>query len=133
MMLHLNPLHLKTFGIDSEKDIAGYIYDAGQPTTHFHMLELCGEYPHRVLIDERAPMWYLKEPFGEGNGFPKVMFFVAENDMLNRAKQNELMREIMLNFGYPKEKISFHYMKGYGHCKYLADPEYIRLTKEFVD
>ena len=132
MMLHLNPSHLAAYGIDAWKDIAGYIYDAGQPTTHFHMLELIGEYPHRVLIDERAPMWYLKKPFEASDVFPKVMFFTAENDMPNRAKQNELMKEIMLNFGYPKEKISFHQMMGYGHCKYLDDKEYIRLTEEFV-
>ncbi|MCQ2400812.1 MAG: alpha/beta hydrolase [Lachnospiraceae bacterium] len=132
MMLHLNPSYLRAYGLDSQKDIAGYIYDAGQPTTHFHMLELEGEYPHRVLIDERAPMWYLKKPFEDTEYLPEVKFFVAEDDMLNRVKQNELMKEIMLNFGYPKEKITFHQMMGYRHCKYLNDPEYIRLTREFV-
>lgn len=132
MMLHHNPAHLQAFGIDPEKDIAGYIYDAGQPTTHFHMLELCGEYAHRVLIDERAPMWYLKKPYEDTENLPKVQFFAAENDMPNRVKQNELMMEVMLNSGYPEEKISFRKMMGYGHCKYLDDPEYIRLTKEFV-
>ena len=133
MMLHLNPAHLAAFGIDANRDIAGYIYDAGQPTTHFHLLELRGEYAHRVLIDERAPIWYLQKPFASPEGLPKVMFFVAENDMPNRARQNELMLEIMLNLGYPKEKLSFHHMMGFGHCKYLNDPEYIRLTREFVE
>lgn len=132
MMLHLNKTHLSAFGINADTDIAGYIYDAGQPTTHFHMLELEGEYAHRVLIDERAPVWYLKKPFEEPEKLPKVLFVVAENDMPNRAKQNELMLEIMRNFGYPEEKLGFRTMAGYGHCRYLSDPEYIRLTQEFI-
>ena len=132
MMLHLNPTHLAAVGIDSFRDVAGYVYDAGQPTTHFHCLELEGEYAHRVLIDERAPMFYLSKPFAPDTVFPKVAVVVAETDMLNRVKQNELLLEIMRNFGYPAEKLSFRQMMGYGHCKYLADPEYIRLVQEFV-
>ena len=132
MMLHLNGSHLARFGIDSRRDIAGYIYDAGQPTTHFHMLELEGEYAHRVLIDKRAPIWYLDKPFEDTESLPKVQFIVAENDMPNRVKQNELMMETMRNMGYPEEKLGMRMFMGYGHCKYLADPEYIALTRDFV-
>ena len=132
MMLHLKKEHLTNVGIDPDRDVAGYIYDAGQPTTHFHMLELEGEYAHRVIIDDRAPIWYLKKPFENTETLPKIKFFVAENDMLNRVKQNELMREIFHNMGYPDEKISFHFMEGFGHCKYVGNAEYTKITEKFI-
>lgn len=132
MMLLFCESYLGAFGIDPKRDIDGYLFDAGQPTTHFHLLELQGESPLRVLVDESAPFYYLSKPFEEGEKLPKILTVVAEQDMPGRVDQNRLLLTTMKNFAYPAELLGYRMMMGYGHCKYLADPEYIRLSADFV-
>ena len=138
MMLCFDRRFLASEGYDSFRDVAGYIPDAGQPTTHFHMLELRGESDLRVMVDETAPFWYLDHRYEGKNGepepadLPRLLFFTAENDMPGRVEQNALFVKTLINFGYPAEKIMSRQMTGYGHCKYLADPEYIRTVAEFL-
>ncbi len=132
MMLMLRSDLLGEYGIDPLRNIDGYFFDAGQPTTHFHLLELRGESPLRVLVDETAPFYYLSGPFEPADKLPAVLTVVAGQDMPGRADQNRLLLTTMRNFGYPAEKLGWRVMEGYGHCKYLADPEYVRLTAEFV-
>lgn len=138
MMLCFDRHFLADVGYDSFRDVAGYIPDAGQPTTHFHMLELRGESDLRVMVDETAPFWYLDHRFEGKNGEPEpadlpgLLFFTAERDMPGRVEQNALFIRTLENFGYPPEKIASRQMMGYGHCRYLADPEYIRTVAEFL-
>lgn len=136
MMLCFDRQYLDAVGYDSLADVCGYVFDAGQPTTHFHLLELKDISPLRVMVDETAPFWYLTESFdGKGNpvtGLPKLYFFTAESDMPGRVQQNALFIATLKNFGYPAEKIFDKMMMGYGHCKYLADPEYIREVGDFI-
>lgn len=132
MMLLLNKALLGAYGIDSERDIAGYIFDAGQPTTHFHLLELEGHSHLEVRVDEFAPLFYLTKPFESPETLPDVFTFIAEYDMAGRLEQNKLLLATMKNFGYPPEKTGFRLMPGYKHVKYLEDPEYHRLCAELI-
>jgi len=136
MMLCFDGRYLAAVGFDSLKDVTGYVFDAGQPTTHFHLLEMKNISPLRVMVDETAPFWYLTGSFnGKGNpltGLPKLYFFTAEADMPGRVQQNALFIATLKNFDYPAEKIRDRMMMGYGHCKYLADPEYIREVGDFI-
>ena len=133
MMLFLNKALLAEAGIDGERDIAGYFFDAGQPTTHFRMLGLDGQHLRRLLIDERAPLYYLTEDFTAPETLPLLQFLLAEQDMPGRADQNRLMLTTLKNFRFPAEKTAFHTMMGYKHCKYFADREYQAVLMNFLD
>ena len=38
-------------------DIAGFVHDAGQPTTHFNVLKELGIDGKRIIVDEKAPIY----------------------------------------------------------------------------
>lgn len=97
--------------------LAGFVLDAGQPTTHFNVLRERGVDPLRVVVDEAAPLYHVQ---GAGPGCP-LLFFVAEQDIPGRLEQNALLRRTLLQFGYPEERIAWHIMQGYGHCAYCED------------
>lgn len=130
MMLCFDGKYLGKYGYDSLKDVKGYVFDAGQPTTHFHLLELRGESDLRVLVDEAAPLWYLSRSFASEGAdtaaLPELLFVTAERDMPGRVEQNALFIKTLKNFDYPEEKIRDIQMMDYGHCQYIADPKYIR-------
>lgn len=132
MMLCFDPHYLRAVGYDSFRDVAGYVFDAGQPTTHFHLLELRDESALRVLIDETAPFFYLTKSFRDQETLPRLKFVTAEQDMPGRVEQNALFAATLRNFDYPAEKIESRLMAGYGHCKYLADPDYIEMIGDFL-
>ncbi len=132
MMLLLNESYLTARGIDPRRDIGGYIFDAGQPTTHFHLLELAGKSHLQIAVDEFAPLFYLTKPFDEPDTLPDILTVIAENDMPGRQEQNQLLLAVMRNFAYPPEKLAYRLMPGFRHVGYLADPEYQKLCADFI-
>lgn len=115
MMLCFDARFLAPYGL-SPDDMDGYIFNAGQPTTHYNVLRERGLDPRRVLVDEAAPLFHVGER--EGASIPKMLFILAENDMENRREQTVLMRSTLARFGVPKEKMPLVTLSGYRHCGY---------------
>ena len=55
MMLMLDAHWLARLDM-SPADAAGFIFNAGQPTTHYNVLRERGMDPKRVVVDEAAPL-----------------------------------------------------------------------------
>lgn len=122
MMLYFNKEYLKNVDTSS---IAGYIFNAGQPTSHFSYLKYDKKVDSRcVLVDEAAPIYYLRENFKEDE--PYLFFICAENDMTNRVNQHHVLLTAMKQFKFPQEKISFKVYAGESHCSYDAKDYYLK-------
>lgn len=113
LMLCFCRKYLEKYGI-SNKDIAGYFFDAGQPTVHFNVLKEMGENPKRVVVDERAPLYYV----GEEENYPPMEFVVSDNDIANRYEQTMLTLGTLKDFGYDMSKISLNFIKNSRHTEY---------------
>lgn len=136
MMLHFQPEFLKKYGVEEEQ-IAGYVFDAGQPTVHYNILKERGMDPGSIRIDEAAPLYYLE---GERTRKKKQIFLilVSDNDIIGRREQNELLIRTMETHGYEKSQIYYQVMNGYGHAGYenvrdeKGEYPYVRLLCEFI-
>lgn len=114
---------------DMNPDVfAGYIFDAGQPTVHFNVLREAGSPAQAVLVDERAPMFHVREE----RSYPPMLFLCAEKDMPGRYEQTLLMLSVLKNFGHGEE-VSFRHMEGYEHCEYNNKPVFQELLMKFMD
>ena len=114
-MLCFDKRYLKIHKIDADS-LAGYIMDAGQPTTHFNVLVERGIDSRRVIVDEAAPLYHVTD----GRDYPPMQIIYAENDMRNRPEQTRLLISTLLHMGCPEEKIDCRYMEGYKHCGYCG-------------
>ncbi len=123
--------YLAAYGLNPLRDVAGYVLDAGQPTTHYAILSERGADPDDVRVDEAAPIFHLRR-FDPAGPFPRILNITAENDIKGRPEQNALMLQTMRNFGYPAEKILDCRMLGFSHCGYFGYAPYHRLTRDFV-
>lgn len=110
MMLCFDKRYL---GADADK-ITGYVFDAGQPTTHFNVLRERGLDTRRVIIDEAAPLYHIEA----GRNYPPMLVFVAENDISNRYEQTQLLLSTLRDFGYAPDLATCRFMKGWSHCAY---------------
>ena len=113
MMLCFDRHYLASCGY-SPKDMAGYIFDAGQPTTHFNILKYRGEDPRLCRIDESAPLFHITDAEPDR----PIQIVCADNDMPARLEQNRLMMATMKQFGYDINKVHFRLMESYSHCGY---------------
>ncbi len=137
MMLHFCPRFLAECGVE-EKEIAGYIFDAGQPTVHFNVLRERGQDPMAVRIDEAAPLFYLEgeQPVVKDQRFLVV---VADNDIPGRREQNELLIRTMETHQYDRKQITYRVMEGYTHAGYVGITDesgsfpYAQMIKAFMD
>ena len=110
MMLCLNNEYLQSVGLDN-KDIIGWISDAGQPTSHFNILKLeKGLSPLLQRIDETAPLYYVNEE----TRFSHLLLLAYEEDLPNRVEQNKLLVSSIKNFNKDAD-VEFHLLKGW-HC-----------------
>lgn len=116
MLLAFDRSYLAEQSLEPEM-LRGFLFDAGQPTCHFALLRERGLDERRVLIDETAPLYHIRD----ARPARPLMFLTAENDMPGRKEQNALMRRTLINFGYPQHMIESHELPGYGHCGYCGD------------
>lgn len=128
MMLYFDRRFLETFHL-SLHDFSGFIFDAGQPTTHFNVLKERGIDPRRVVIDEAAPIFHV----ADYNSEPPVLMIVSDHDMENRLEQTQLLLSTMKCFGYPKETVVFQLMKNSSHCSYLGQPVFVNMIADFIE
>lgn len=99
-------------------DIAGYIHDSGQPTNHFSVLKYSGIDPKRVIVDEKAPLYYV----GLQKDYSPMLFLVADNDMVNRYEQTMLMLSTLKHFGHNEPTIKYKLIHG-THCAHCGAKE----------
>lgn len=127
MMLYFDKSYLAKYHL-SPQDFSGFIFDAGQPTSHYNVLRERKLDTRRVIIDSSAPLYFVEEYKNE----PPVIIIVAENDMENRYEQNMLLISTMKHFNYPDNKIFYQYMKGCTHCSYNHDQEFFDVLTNFI-
>lgn len=116
MMLCFDKRYFLTYGIDIQK-ISGFIFDAGQTTTHFNVLRERGIDSRRCIIDDAAPIYHIEEYDNQ----PPMLIFCSDNDMTNRYEQTLLLIGTLKHMNYPAENIQFEYLKGHSHCDYIND------------
>jgi len=113
MMLRFDAKYLLAHGINS-CDINGYIFNAGQPTTHFNVLKARGMDTRRIVVDDAAPLYHI----AESAAWPPMLLLVAESDIPCRLEQTQQLCASMRQFGCPESQIRYRVMVGYGHVGY---------------
>lgn len=111
-MLWADKRYLAQEGVEAD-EIGGYLLLSPQPTTHFNVLRERGEDPRRVVVDEAAPLYFVRE-----SGAP-IFLAVAEHDMENREQQNRLLVSTLKHFDYSGE-VYFRYLQGHDHGSYIV-------------
>ena len=111
MMLCFDKRYLAEVGLDNSA-VTGYLHDAGQPTAHFNVLKHSGVDPRRVIVDERAPLYFV----GMESAYPTMRFIVSDNDMKCRYEQTVLMLATLSHFGH---RDFDHVVMSGKHCEYL--------------
>ena len=111
--LCFNPEYLGKYGITND-DISGYYHDAGQPTTHYNVLNERGLDSGMVIVDDAAPMYYID---GKGK-YPPMLFVVSDDDIPNRYEQTMLLMAVLRNYGYDMSKINLIVKENSTHCAY---------------
>ncbi len=119
MMLYFVPEYLDEVGLRAE-DFDGFIFDAGQPTTHFNVLRERGLDTRAIRVDEAAAMYFVDKNVQNPAEKPPMLIINAENDMENRREQTMLFMGIMRSFGYDMSKVKYVLMNGFGHCGYCS-------------
>ena len=111
-MLCFDSRYLAKYGITTD-EIAGYVMDAGQPTTHYNVLRERGLDTRRVIVDEAAPLYFVEE---HGRYAP-MLVIVADNDMENRYEQTMLLLSTLKHFG-KGSLAELKVVPDSGHCQY---------------
>lgn len=137
MMLHFAPRFLAAWGVE-EENVAGYIFDAGQPTVHYNILRERGMDTRAVRVDEAAPLYYLEQE-RPVHAHQRYLFLVTDHDMAGRKEQNELLMRTMEAYHYEKSQIDYRIIRGYGHTEYTGVTDsagkypYVTLLRDFLD
>ncbi len=126
-MLAFDNSYLGKYGIESA-DIAGYIIDSAQMTTHLHVLRERGINTKCINVDSAAPIYFLNE----NTVFPNALIVVAENDMPCRLEQNLLFIKTAEVFQCPEDKIVYKLMKGYAHCEYTGSKLFADMILQYM-
>lgn len=114
-MLCFDSSWLGKHGIDN-RELAGYILDAGQPTAHFNVLRESGDDPRRIIVDERAPLWHV----GRQTGYAPMLIIYSDNDMENRPEQTRLLVSTLKHFDEDMSKVDVQMIHG-EHCQYVNE------------
>ena len=128
MMLAFDSFYLTHYG-KRTNSIAAWIFDAGQPTTHFNVLKERGIDSRAVIVDKAAPLFHIRQY----SGLKPMIFFAADNDMPGRLEQTHLMIKTLDMFGYPKENVQFEFMEGFSHCKYTGQQIFADKVLAFLE
>ena len=100
-------------------DFAGFIHDAGQPTSHFNVLKELGKDSKRIIVDETAPMYFvgMDETYSPKGWALKnlslpVHFLSGEDDPCHTGIQNfDAAAAMIAAKGYPTTKKLFPQMR----------------------
>ena len=95
MMLCFDERYLAAVGM-KPTDIDAYIHDAGQPTSHFQVIQEFGFEGKRAIVNELAPMYFV----GTSETYSPMLFIVSDTDMFARYEQTMLMIKTLEHFGH---------------------------------
>lgn len=116
MMICFDDTYLKAYNL-SPNDITAWVFDAGQPTSHFNHLKYDKKVDSRaIIVDESAPIYFVRQY----DGLAPMLIFASEKDIPCRLEQIHMLIKTLKIFGYPEENITFEYMEGYSHCGYVT-------------
>ena len=109
MMLVFNKSYLENVGM-KVTDVAGWLIESGQPTTHFEVLAQQGLNSQLQRVDEQAPMYYVDG----STRFNNMLLMAYTDDMACRLAQTTLLYKTILNFN-PNAPVEFRTLYGQ-HC-----------------
>lgn len=130
-MLYFDRTYLTSLGIDPDS-VNGYVFDAGQPTTHFNVLRERGIDTRAIRIDDAAPLYYIDSSVEYPLKKPKLLFLTSDNDIPCRQEQHTVLMRTLLSFGYSPSRIEYKLMSGYSHCGYTGIPVFADIIKTFI-
>ena len=119
MMLYFDPQYLAAVGLQAE-EFDGFIFDAGQPTTHYNVLRERGLDSRAIRVDEASPMYFIDKKLANPEEKPPVLILNAERDMENRREQTMLLMGVMKTFGYDMSKVTYVLLDDCRHCEYCG-------------
>ena len=131
MMLYFDRRYLGAHGIDPD-GLAGYVFDAGQPTTHFNVLRERGIDTRAIRVDEAAPLFFVDSPVEDPLNKARLLFLAADNDMPGRLEQHYVMLRTLFAFGYSPARVTFRRMCGYSHCGYTGERIFADMITAFI-
>ena len=131
MMLYFDPSYLGVYGIDPDT-LSGYVFDAGQPTTHFNVLRERGIDTRAIRVDEASPLFFVSKQVEDPLKKARLLFLAADNDMPGRLEQHEVLLRTMFAFGYSPARVTFRKMSGYGHCGYTGEKLFADMVSAFI-
>ena len=131
-MLYFAEDFLKNEGVNKD-EISGWMFDAGQPTSHYNYLHYDLKMDsRRVFIDKAAPLYYLTEEYSNPEKEPYITITCSDHDMVNRREQLVVMETAMLDFKFPKEKLKLVCFENTTHCSYTGNDEFVELVAELT-
>lgn len=110
----------------SPLEITGWIHDAGQPTSHFNVLQELGKDSRRLIVDETAPLYFV----GLEESYSPMRFILATQDMFGREEQTMLTMKTLEHFGH-KDKISLSTFPGQHVC-YVGTDAFAECIANFI-
>ena len=113
-MLCFDKKYLAPFKIDP-LDIAGYIHNSPQPTTHFNVLRERGIDSKRIIVDDAAPLFHV----GLADNYSPMLVVVSDDDIENRYMQNMLLVSTLKAYGH-EDKVKLKVMEG-KHVRYVFE------------
>ena len=125
MMLCFDRRYLHDVGM-GPTEIAGWVHDAGQPTSHFNVLSELGKDSRRVIVDETAPLYFV----GVEENYSPMRFILATQDMFGRQEQTMLTMKTLEHFGH-KDKISLTTFPG-EHVCYVGTDAFAECIAAFI-
>ena len=93
MMLCFDNTYLNNVSLSND-NIATYIIESGQPTTHFNILEYENNDPRLQRIDDKAPLYYINDK----TKFNKLVLIAYTDDIFCRKEQNMLLYKAIKQF-----------------------------------
>lgn len=109
LMLAFDEHYLEDAGVD-RSEIAGFVSDSSQITTHFRVLKERGLDSRLERIDDAAPIYFLTENSNVNN----LLLISYDEDMPCRPEQNQLFYKSVCRI-CPQIKVQLVMLPG-GHC-----------------
>jgi acetyl esterase/lipase len=127
MMIGLDKAYLMQHGIDAN-NIAGLIALSGQATTHFTIKEERNIPIYQPLIDEFAPLFYVR------SDAPPLVLITGDRELelLGRYEENAYLARMMKHVGHKNTRL--FELQGYGHdLLYPAFPLLLGEVQKILD
>jgi acetyl esterase/lipase len=122
LMVTLNKSYLNKYNVDAD-NIAGLIALSGQVVTHFTIRKERGIPNKQLIIDEFAPLYYVRE------NAPQIALITgdADKELLGRYEENALFWRMMKLVGHKNTRI--YKLDGFNHTN-MVKPGFTILNNE---